>query len=67
MCLGGQKNGPPKFSCIIDPKGPLNKKSENEGKNLADDGIRNIPTCTFRHACQILSQPVNQQMQLPLG
>ena len=32
---GGQKNGPPKFSCFIDPRGPPNQKLENECKNLA--------------------------------
>ena len=48
----GQKNWTPKFSCLIDPKGPPNQKLENECKNLADDGFYDISTCTSRSQCQ---------------
>ena len=48
MGSGGQKNGPPGFLCFIDPKGPTNKKSENECKILADRCFCDISTRTTR-------------------
>ena len=44
---GGQKNWHPNLLRFIDHKGPSNQKSENERKNLANDGICNISTSTI--------------------